>query len=392
MNTLTTNEAVDTAITPYRIAVPQEDLDDLHSRLARTRWPDEPAGIDWSFGVPVSYMRELAEYWRTSYDWRAVETRLNSIPQFMTEIDGQTIHVLHVRSPEPDAVPLLMTHGWPSSIAQYIDMIGPLSDPRAFGGDPSDAFHLVIPSPPGFGFSGPTRETGWTIARVAAAWAELMRRLGYERYLAHGSDFGAVTTRHLGLIDAKHLAAVHVTQVFDATVSQEDADLSRPEEARSLAAAQRYEYDLGGYAAIQGTRPQLIGYGLTDSPVFQLAWIADGFKNWTDTEELPEDAVGRDALLTAAMFYWLTGTAASSARYYKEGTESWGELEPTSTVPTAVAVFQHDIAIPLRRLAERNHTIVHWREFEQGGHFAALEQPALLVGDLREAFRPFRQN
>lgn len=391
MNTLTTNEVVDAAITPYRIAVPQEELDDLHSRLVRTRWPDEPAGIDWSFGVPVRYMRELAEYWRTSYDWRSVEAQLNSYPQFTTDIDGQPIHFLHIRSPEPDAMPLLMTHGWPSSIAQYLDMIGPLSDPQAFGGDPHDAFHLVIPSPPGFGFSGPTRETGWTIARVATAWAELMRRLGYERYLAHGSDFGAVTTRHLGLIDTEHLAAVHVTQVFDASVSEEDADLSRPEEARSLAAAQRYEYELGGYAAIQGTRPQLIAYGLTDSPVFQLAWIADGFKNWTDTDALPEDAVGRDAMLTAAMFYWLTGTAASSARYYKEGTESWGELEPASTVPTAVAVFQHDIAIPLRRLAERNHTIVRWTEFEKGGHFAALEQPALLVDDLRAAFRPFRK-
>lgn len=379
-----------TEIRPSRIAIPQADLDDLHARLAATRWPDEPAGIDWSFGIPVSYMRELTEYWRTGYDWRAQEARLNEFPQFTTDIDGQTVHFIHVRSPEPDALPLILTHGWPGSIVEFLELIGPLSDPRTHGGDPADAFHVVVPSIPGFGLSEPTRETGWTVARVADAWAELMRRLGYDRYVAHGGDYGALASGALGLADQEHVAALHVTQIFSASVTAEDADLSVEAERRSVEAGQRYDYELGGYAAIQSTRPQLIAYGLTDSPVFQLAWIADGFKQWTDSAEVPEDAVDRDALLTNVMLYWLTGTAGSSARYYKEGMETWGEPEPPSPVPTAVAVFPHDIAIPVRRLAERDHNIVRWTEFDRGGHFAAMEEPDLLLDDLRVSFRNFR--
>ena len=249
----------------------------------------------------------------------------------------------------------------------------------------------MIPSPPGFGLSGSTRETGWTVGRVARAWAELMRRLGYDRYVAHGGDFGALTSRALGRADPRQVAAVHLTQVFDASATAETADFSVDAEKRSVEAGYRYEYELGGYAAIQSTRPQLIAYGLTDSPVFQLAWIADGFKLWTDSTDVPEDAVDRDALLTNVMLYWLTGTAGSSARYYKEGTETaWGEPEPPSPVPTAVAAFPHDIAVPIRRLAERNLNIVRWTEFDRGGHFAALEEPDLLIGDLRESFRPYR--
>jgi epoxide hydrolase len=378
-------------IRPFRLDVPQADLDDLHERLARTRWPAEPPGLGWSHGIPVGYLRELAEYWRTDYDWRAQEARLNRFPQFTTTLDGHDVHFLHVRSPEPDALPLILTHGWPGSIVEFLELIGPLSDPRAHGADPADAFHLVVPTPPGFGLSGPTREAGWTVARVAAAWAELMARLGYERYVAHGGDFGALTSRALGLAHPERVAAVHVTQVFDASVTAEDADFSVEAEKRSVEAGYRYEYELGGYAAVQGTRPLLVAYGLTDSPVFQLAWIADGFKQWTDATDVPEDAVDRDALLTNVMLYWLTGTAGSSARYYKEGTTTaWGEPEPPSPVPTAVAVFPRDIAIPIRRLAERNHNIVRWTEFDRGGHFGAMEEPDLLVGDLRDAFRPYR--
>lgn len=379
-----------TAIRPFRIDVPQAGLDDLHDRLRRTRWPDEPAGIDWSYGVPVSYLRELADYWRTTYDWRAAETQINAFPQFTTEIDGQNIHFLHVRSPEPNALPLIMTHGWGGSIVEFLELIGPLSDPRAHGGDPADAFHLVIPSPPGFGLSGPTRETGWSVARVAKAWAELMRRLGYDRYVAHGGDFGAMTSRALGLIDADHLAALHVTLIIDASATAENVDPSVPAEQRSLEAAYRYEYELSSYAAVQTTRPQLVAYGLTDSPIFLLAWLADLFQNWTDTNSVLEEAVDRDAFLTNVMLYWLTGTAGSSVRYYKEGVESWGELEPASSVPTAVAVFPHDNFIPIRRLAERNNTIVRWTEFDRGGHFPGMEEPDLLIGDLRESFRDFR--
>lgn len=380
----------DTEIRPFRIEVPQADLDDLHDRLARTRFPDGLPDVGWDYGVPPDYIKELAQYWQTSYDWRKHEARLNEFPQFTTEIDDQNVHFLHVRSPEPEALPLILTHGWPGSVVEFMDIIGPLTDPRAYGGDPADAFHLIVPSLPGFGFSGPTHETGWTVARVARVWIELMSRLGYERYAAHGGDFGAAISRELGLADPEHVVALHVTQIFSAGATAENADFSVEEEQRSVEAGYRYEYELGGYAMIQGTRPQLIAYGLTDSPVFQLAWIADGFKEWTDSINVPEDAVDRDALLTNVMLYWLTGTAGSSARYYKEGTETWGEPEPPSPVPTAVAVFPHDIAVPIRRLAEENHNIVRWTEFDRGGHFPALEVPDLLIGDLRKALRNFR--
>lgn len=390
MKTHTSTPTTDTAIRPYRIEVPQSDLDDLHDRLRRTRWPDDPAGIDWSYGVPVGYLRELADYWGANYDWRTAEARLNTFPQFTTEIDSQSIHFLHVRSPEAQALPLLMTHGWGGSSVEFLELIGALSDPRAHGGDPADAFHLIVPSPPGFGFSGPTRETGWTILRVARAWAELMRRLGYDRYVAHGGDFGAMVSRALGLIDPEHLAALHLTLIVDASATAETADPSVPAEQRSLEAAYRYEYEVSGYAAIQSTRPQLIAYGLTDSPVFQLAWFADLFQNWTDTTTVPDDAVDRDAFLTNVMLYWLTGTAGSSVRYYNEGVETWGELEPASAIPTAVAVFPHDNFIPVRRLAERNNKIVRWTEFDRGGHFPGMEEPDLLLDDLRASFRDFR--
>ncbi|MDA0563639.1 epoxide hydrolase [Streptomonospora sp. S1-112] len=376
-------------ITPLRIDIPQDDLDDLARRLAGTRWPDDPAE-DWSYGVPLGYLRELAEYWRTGFDWRAQEARLNELPHFTTELEGHPVHFVHVRSPEPGALPLLLTHGWPGSFAEFAELVGPLADPRAHGGDPGDAFHVVVPSPPGFTLSGPTRETGWTVARVARAWRELMRRLGYTRYAAHGQDFGALVSRELALIDAEHMAALHLTQVFSAGATPETADVAVEAEKRSLEKHYRYEYELSGYAAIQSTKPQLMAYALTDSPVAQLAWIADGFKAWTDCTDVPEDAVDRDALLTNVSLYWFTRTAGSSARYYKEGVETWGEPEPESAVPTAVAVFPEDIMLPVRRLAERNNPIVRWTEFDRGGHFAALEEPDLLVGDLRAALREFR--
>ncbi|GAA2003592.1 epoxide hydrolase [Nocardiopsis rhodophaea] len=377
-------------IVPFDIDIPQTDLDDLNRRLENTRWPEEPPGVGWDNGIPVGYLRELADYWRTRYDWRAEERKLNALPQFTTEIDGHDVHFVHVRSPEPNALPLVLTHGWPGSIVEFLEVIGPLADPRAHGGDPADAFHVVAPSPPGFTLSGPTRETGWTVARVARAWAELMRRLGYPRYVAHGGDFGALVSRELGLIDSEHVAALHLTLLVSASATPENADFSVEAEKRSVEKGYRYDYELSGYAAIQSTKPQLISYGLTDSPIAQLAWIADGFKSWTDSTNVPEDAVDRDAMLTNVMLYWLTGTAGSSARYYKEGVETWGELEPESSVPTAVAVFPHDIHLPFRRLAERNNNIVRWTEFDRGGHFGAMEEPDLFIDDLRESFRAYR--
>ena len=384
MNTNTTD------IRTFRIDIPQVELDALNDRLAHTRWPDELPGVGWSYGVPVGYLKELAEYWRTSYDWRAYEAKLNALPQFTTTIDGQNIHFMHVRSPEPEALPLIITHGWPGSIVEFMDIIGPLTDPRAHGGDPADAFHVIAPSIPGFAFSGATRETGWDMARVARAWAELMSRLGYERYGAQGGDTGSVISPMLGGIDSEHVVGVHVNGAlgFPTGDPAELADLSEAEQAR-LAAMQRQMEDGTGYAIIQSTRPQTLGFGLTDSPAGQLAWIVEKFKEWTDPAfELPEEAVDRDVMLTNVSVYWLTGTATSSARLYKEGRASWGQQAERSEVPSGVAVFPGDFGI--RAIAERENNVVHWSEFERGGHFAAMEVPDLLVGDVRTFFRGIR--
>ncbi|WP_219461916.1 epoxide hydrolase family protein [Nonomuraea rhizosphaerae] len=377
-----------TQIKPFRIDVPQAALDDLHDRLARTLWPDELPGVGWSYGIPVSYVRRLAEYWRTGYDWREHEAALNDHPQFTTEIDGQNIHFLHVRSSEPGALPLIITHGWPGSVVEFMKVIGPLTDPRAHGGDPADAFHVVAPSMPGFGFSGPTRETGWDLRRIARAWAELMSRLGYERYGAQGGDSGSVISPDLGRIAPERVVGVHVNGAlgFPAFDPAEMAGLTEAEQARLEAYA---DQDRSGYAIIQVTRPQTVAFGLHDSPAAQLAWIAEKFKEWTDpAHDLPEDAVDLDQLLTDVTIYWLTRTAASSARLYKEGSAQWGVPVERSEVPHGVAVFPGDGGI--RRVAEREHNVIHWSEFDRGGHFAAMEAPDLLVGDIRAFFRKVR--
>ena len=390
----TTTVPVDTQIRPFRIQVPDTDLTDLSERLARTRWPDELQGVGWRYGVPLGYLRELADYWRASYDWRVSEAELNQFPQFTTEIDGANVHFLHVRSAEPGAIPLILTHGWPGSIVEFLDVIGPLTDPRAHGGSAADAFHLVIPSIPGYGFSGPTREAGWTTARVAKAWAELMHRLGYERYGAQGGDWGAFISPELGRIASTHVVGVHVNAatmgfIPFGLVSPDDlATLNEIEKAR-LARLNNYMADLNGYFQIQATRPQTLAYGLSDSPVGLLAWIVEKFKEWTDSSrDLPEDAVDRDRMLANVTLYWLTGTAGSSARLYYENmhVQSWGQ-EPGRT-PTGVAAFAEDIAI--RRYAEQGNNIVHWSDFDRGGHFAAMEVPDLLVKDVRDFFRALR--
>ena len=374
-------------IRPFRIDIPQADLDDLRARLARTRWPDQLPGVGWDYGIPLGYVKELAEYWRTGYDWRVHERRLNAFPQFTTTIDGQNIHFLHVRSPEPGALPLIITHGWPGSIVEFMGIIGPLTDPGAHGADPADAFHLVVPSIPGYGFSGPTRDRGWNVRRIAQAWGELMNRLGYRRYGAQGGDWGSTITRELGLIVPGHLAGVHLNMLFP-RVRDEPSDLTDQERAR-LQALRRFRSTGFGYYAIQSTRPQTLAYGLTDSPAGQLAWIVEKFGEWTDAG-LP-GAVDRDLLLTNVTLYWLTGTAGSSARLYYEAGRSgdWGP-PATSTVPTGVAVFPREIAPPIRRFAEQSNNIVHWAEFDRGGHFAAMEAPDLLTGDIRTFFRPLR--
>ncbi|KUN77878.1 epoxide hydrolase [Streptomyces bungoensis] len=381
---------------PFRIDIPQAQLDDLHRRLDATRWPDELPGVGWDRGVPLSYLKELVAYWRTSFDWRAAEAQLNAYPQFIEEIDGADVHFLHVRSPEPDATPLLLTHGWPGSVAEFLDVIGPLTDPRAHGGDPTDAFHLVIPSIPGYGFSSLT-ETGWDTARIARAWAELMARLGYDRYIAQGGDAGAVISLELGRIDPEHVIGVHVNMLmtFPSGDPAELAGLDERDQAR-LGKLARFDAELSGYMKLQQTRPQTLAYALTDSPVGQLAWIVEKFLDWTGATELPEEVVDRDRLLTNVTIYWLTATAGSSAQFYYEGAAgvraaAAGAVPPPVTVPVGVAVFPDDIFVPIRSLADRDlPTITHWTEFEQGGHFAALEEPAALAGDIRAFARTLR--
>lgn len=377
-----------TAVEPFRIDIPQADLDDLHVRLARTRWPDQLPGAGWDYGIELDYVRELAEYWHTGYDWRVHERRLNSFPQFKTVIDGQNVHFLHVRSAEAGAVPLIITHGWPGSIAEFTEVIGPLTDPKAHGGDPADAFDLVVPSIPGFGFSGPTRERGWDVRRVARAWDELMRRLGYRRYGAQGGDWGSGISRELGLMAPAHLIGVHLNFLFT-PVPGDQADLTDEERVR-LGVWRDFRATGSGYSAIQSTRPQTLSYALTDSPAGQLAWIAEKFGEWSDGER-PGEAIDRDQLLTNVMMYWLTGTAGSSARLYYEAVRGGAsDASAASTVPTGVAVFPREITRPIRRFAELSNNIVHWSEFGRGGHFAAMEAPDLLVTDVREFFRPLR--
>jgi pimeloyl-ACP methyl ester carboxylesterase len=382
-----------TEIRPFRIDIPQADLDDLRERLARTRWPSEPAGIGWSRGVPVAYLQELAEYWRTTYDWREHEARLNQLPQFTTTVDGANLHFIHVRSPEPEATPLLLIHGWPGSVVEFLELVGPLTDPRAHGGDPADAFSVVVPSIPGFGFSGPLAETGWTHGRIAQAYTELMARLGYDRYGVQGGDVGAFEAPLVGRLAPDRVIGVHVNALvtFPSGDPAELAGLSEAEQQR-LARMQHFQDQQMGYSHIQGTRPQTLAYALNDSPAGQLAWIVEKFKEWTDpAAELPEDAVDRDHLLTNVSIYWLTGTAGSSANLYYETYHDPSLFAPAErgTVPTGVAVsLTQDVAV--RKLAERDHNVVHWSEFERGGHFAAMEAPEFLVGDVRAFFRTLR--
>ncbi|HET9008433.1 MAG TPA: epoxide hydrolase [Actinomycetes bacterium] len=381
---------------PFRVEIPQADLDDLHDRLARTRWPDELAGVGWSRGVPLGYLQDLAGYWRDGYDWRGQEARLNQLPQFTTEIDGQPIHFLHVRSPEADALPLIVTHGYPGSVVEFLDLVGPLTDPRAHGGDPADAFHLVAPSLPGYGFSTPVREPGWAMGRTSRAWVELMARLGYDRYGGQGGDIGAGVTGMLANLDPGHVVGVHLNSdplavAAVALPPGDEADKAAVTDAHraSLEWMRRFQADGLGYLELQRTRPQTVAYALTDSPVGQLAWIVEKFKEWTDpAADLPEDAVDRDQLLTNVSVYWFTGTGASAAQFLYETAHAQDWPGP-SDVPQGWAVFAANDDL-VRRLVDPDGRIEHWSEFDRGGHFAAMEAPDLLVEDVRAFFRKLR--
>jgi epoxide hydrolase len=385
-----------TEVRPFRIQIPQADLDDLRDRLHRTRWPDELAGAGWSRGVPLGYLEELAAYWADGYDWRAWEARLNQFPQFTTTIDGQDVHFLHVRSPEPDALPLVVTHGYPSSVVEFVNLIGPLTDPRAHGGDPADAFHVVAPSLPGFGFSTPVRQAGWEVARTTGAFVELMRRLGYRRYGAHGGDIGAGVAGILGATDQDHVVGTHtVTDPGAVALAGQfypvPADLSE-EESKQVEERRRAWADGKGYLDIQSTRPQTLAFALTDSPAGQLAWIVEKFKEWTDERaELPEDAVDRDQLLTNVSVYWFTRSGASAARFIYENAHAprdWGAAPAAPPAPSGMAQFGADDLV--RRVVDPERKIEHWSVFDRGRHFPAMEVSDLLVADVRAFFRRLR--
>ena len=382
-------------VAPFRIDFPETALGDLRARLAGTRWPEAETVTDWSQGVPLSYLRELCRYWAEGYDWRATERRLNLLPQFRTEIDGLGIHFLHVRSPHLDALPVVITHGWPGSIVEFLKVIGPLTDPTAHGGEAADAFHLVIPSLPGYGFSDKPARPGWGVERIADAWARVMARLGYRRYGAQGGDWGTSVSTSIAQQDPEHVAGIHLNPplappdpaTFDDLTDRERAALA------SLDHAAAWE---SGYSQEHATRPQTIGYALVDSPAALCAWIVEKFWAWTDCDGHLDNVLTRDELLDNVMLYWLPGTGASSARLYWESTRQvnrWisGPVTDTVAVPTGCSIFPKELQRPSRRWAVRRFVdIRYWNELDKGGHFAAFEQPALFVNEVRAFFRLVR--
>ena len=380
-------------VRPFRIAVDDGVLADLRARLHHTRWPEAELVDGWRQGVPRSWLQAICRYWADGYDWRAREALLNRFAQFTALIDGLDIHFIHQRSPHADAMPLLLTHGWPGSVVEFQQVIAPLTDPTAHGGNAADAFHVVCPSLPGFGFSAKPATTGWGVDRIAAAWATLMARLGYARYGAQGGDWGSAVTSALGAHDPAHCAGIHVTLAMGSrpAVGDEPGAEPTPGELQALQRAKFYRDWDSGYAKQQATRPQTLGYGLTDSPAGQAAWILEKFWAWTDHDGDPLNLLGRDELLDNVMLYWVTASAASSARLYWESFGAGRRAARPVTIPTGVAVYPKEIVPPVRRWMADSHTdIRHWRVMPRGGHFAAFEQPALFVDDLRAFFSPLR--
>jgi epoxide hydrolase len=375
------------APTPFRIAVPDDDLDDLRRRLARTRWPEPECVDDWSQGIPLDYTRELASYWADGYDWRAREALLNRFDQFTTEIDGLDIHFIHQRSPHDDAFPLIITHGWPGSIVEFHKVIEPLTDPTAHGGRAEDAFHVICPSLPGYGFSGKPTRTGWGIGKVAEAWETLMTRLGYDRYGAQGGDWGGAVTTTIGRNSDNHCVGIHLNM----PIAFPPAGMTKPtpEEQAALESMEQYQKWDSGYSKQQSTRPQTLGYGLVDSPAGQLAWIVEKFWSWMDCDGHPENVLTKDELIDNVMMYWTTASAASSARMYWESFTFFGEFGRVE-LPTGIAAFPKEIFRAPRRWCEATYNVTHWTTMPRGGHFAAFEQPELFVDDVRKFFATVR--
>jgi microsomal epoxide hydrolase len=385
---------VSDAISRMRIEVPEEVLDDLRRRLAAARFPDQIPGSGWSYGTDGAYLRELCSYWRDKFDWRAQEALLNRFEHYHTSIDGQKLHFVHARSKLPGALPLVITHGWPGSVFEFHKIIGPLVDPVAHGGSERDAFHVVCPSIPGYGFSGPTHESGWDVRRVAESFAKLMARLGYTRYGAQGGDWGAIITTQLALVDPEHVAGIHLNMV----VAGAPPGAANPmegvsaEEMKGLADMGEFVKNETGYQQIQGTKPQTLGYALSDSPTGLAAWIVEKFRSWSDCGGDVERRFSKDELLTNIMIYWVSETINSSVRLYCETMRSGRFAASAERVlaPTGCSIFPKELYRPPRRWAEAHYNVVQWTTHASGGHFAALEEPAALVEDVRSLFRNLR--
>ena len=371
-------------IRPFEISVPDEEIDDLRTRLRLTRWPEAETVEGWSTGTPLSYMRDVCDYWATEYDWRRCEAQLNSHPNHVTDIDGLDIHFQHIRSPHDDATPLVISHGWPGSIVEFQKVIAPLTDPTAHGGAEADAFHLVLPSLPGFGWSGKPSGSGTGVGRIAEMWDELMVRLGYDAFVAQGGDWGSSITTHIGMQDRGHCRAIHTNMPI--ALPSENSGEPTSDEVAALEALDYYSKTDSGYSKIQSTRPQSIGYGLVDSPAGLAAWVLEKFWSWTDRDGHPEDHFTRDELLDNLSVFWFTATGASSARLYWE---SFTEFVPgVVTMPTGCSVFPNEILKTSRRWADgRFSDIRYWNELDRGGHFPAFEIPDVFVAELRAAFR-----
>ncbi len=372
-------------IKPFRIETSEAEIADLKRRLGAARWPEPEPVEDWSMGIPLSYLQEVCSYWADGYDWNKRVERINQHPQFTTEINGVDVHFLHVRSPNENALPLVMTHGWPGSIVEFLKVIGPLADPAAHGGDAADAFHVVCPSLPGYGFSSQPKETGWGVQKIADTWSTLMQRLGYERYVAQGGDWGSMVTTCIGMQDPEHCRAIHLNMPIAPPDPETMEDLTDAEKS-AMAGMQHYQQWDSGYSKQQSTRPQTVGYGLVDSPVGQAAWIIEKFWSWTDCNGHPENVLTRDELLDNVMLYWLPGTAASSARLYWESFNQppMGKVQ----VPVGCSIFPKEIFRTSKRWAEKQYgELLHFNTLEKGGHFAAFEQPETFITEVRTCFR-----
>jgi pimeloyl-ACP methyl ester carboxylesterase len=376
------------AVTPFQIQASDLELDELRRRLQSTRWPDAETVDDWSQGIPLAYVQEVCAYWADKYDWRAREARLNAFPQFKTELEGCGIHLIHARSPHENALPLVMTHGWPGSVVEFHKVIEPLRDPTAHGGDAADAFHVVCPTLPGYGFSDKPASTGWGVQKIADAWGLLMQRLGYPRYVAQGGDWGAMVTTCIGAQDPDHCAGIHLNMPIAPPDPETLNELTEREQG-ALAGMKHYQDWDSGYSKQQSTRPQSLGYGLVDSPAGQAAWILEKFWSWTDCDGHPENVLSRDELLDNVMLYWLPGAGASSARLYWESFRS--PTMPEVKVPVGCSIFPKEIFRTSRRWAEKRFgELLHWNELDKGGHFAAFEQPETFVDEVRSCFRSLR--